>query len=561
MYKNNVRWVSLFLALVFLCGLMITPAWAADTAQPAITWTGTWDAGPIFGTMTLVQTGTSVAGTYTQNKGQILGSVSGSQLTATWLKAPSYKPPNDSGLVMMVMSVDGKTATGVWSYGVSDTRSSFTATRTTPVPNQKAKVEATLSASNVKPGEPITITYDMTPGMSGDYILCFRQITNAQSTAPNNNFASTISNALNYQGVDVAGEIKRFTNADLINGHYKGQVTVTAPNPDFSQGPQSGAATAQQVITNSQGLQSPFSGSSTQVRSASFEFAFIGPKEKTSSQDSSKELIGSYSVTINESTTTQPATTTPGTTTTGTTSGTPTGTKTGNIISLGVGNPNMNINGTGCAIDPGKGTSPTVVSGRVFLPIRSIVEVMGGTVQWNAGEKKLTVISGSTTIDLWIGRNVARVKGKDSPLSAAPFVSGSGRTMLPLRFVTDNLGCQSAWDPNTKSVKISFDGPVHLPSAESASKNQAATGLWSGTWETNLGTLTLTQKGSRLTGTSDDGTRLTGTASGDTAQGTWTDEDGSGTFTFTMAPDQESFKGEFTTQGDDETYEWNGTKK
>ncbi|MGE5415388.1 MAG: copper amine oxidase N-terminal domain-containing protein [Acidobacteriota bacterium] len=652
MVKKNVRvWLSGFLTLVLVCGLGIFPALAADTVQTAITWTGTWDAGSAFGTINLTQNGTTVAGTYTQNNGKILGSVSGSQLTATWSKAPSYNPPNDSGLVMLVMSVDGKTATGVWSYGASDTRQSFTATRTTVLPSskQEAKVTATVSASQTNPYLPITITYDITPDLSGDYYLCFglSPITTTQLWQNNQNTMGNLQDALGFEKpIDISGAIRHFTSADLVNGHFKGQATVIAPYPTMPYyTPQQQAQQAAMSAASN-----PINHTSTPVN-ASYRFTFVGPKQPASGKETDKKIIDYSSVTVSDYSNTQARfTSTPPTgraygmaavkyasapaqvnayivampdgdydyhhaegaahlnaQTSGevnvslpkvglyrflmfdkdnnllaaspvcnvteqstpppsqppaTTGGSTTGTKSSNIISLGVGSPNMNINGTGCAIDPGKGTSPTVVNGRVFLPIRSIAEVMGGTVQWDAGEKRLTVITSSTTIELWIGRNVARVNGQDKSLGAAPFVSGSGRTMLPLRFVTDNLGCQTNWNPSTRSVTITFDGPVHLPSQKNEDKgSQSATGIWSGTWDTNLGTVTLTQQGSKLTGTSDDGTKLTGTASGDTAQGTWTDEDGNGTFVFTMAPDLMSFTGDYTTQGDDETYEWNGTKK
>ncbi|MBC7195279.1 MAG: copper amine oxidase N-terminal domain-containing protein, partial [Caldisericia bacterium] len=32
----------------------------------------------------------------------------------------------------------------------------------------------------------------------------------------------------------------------------------------------------------------------------------------------------------------------------------------------------------------------------------------------------------------------------------------SGRTMLPIRFIAENLGCKVDWDPNLKEVKITY---------------------------------------------------------------------------------------------------------
>jgi len=34
----------------------------------------------------------------------------------------------------------------------------------------------------------------------------------------------------------------------------------------------------------------------------------------------------------------------------------------------------------------------------------------------------------------------------------------NGRTMIPLRFVAENLGCDVQWDPNTQTITITYGG-------------------------------------------------------------------------------------------------------
>ncbi len=148
-----------------------------------------------------------------------------------------------------------------------------------------------------------------------------------------------------------------------------------------------------------------------------------------------------------------------------------TGTAVGSTIVLPVGQSTMTVNGATKEIDPGQGTAPVLVNGRVFVPIRSIVETLGGTIGWSAPEQKLTINMGTNTIDLWIGQNNARVGGVSKTLDTAPFVSDTGRTMLPLRFVTENLGCQVSWDAASQQATISSTAggssiaPVTTPTA------------------------------------------------------------------------------------------------
>jgi hypothetical protein len=89
-----------------------------------------------------------------------------------------------------------------------------------------------------------------------------------------------------------------------------------------------------------------------------------------------------------------------------------------------------------------------------------VAEPLGASIGWDANEKKVTVSLKDTIIELWIGKNVARVNGVDTPIDpnnpkVVPMII-QGRTMLPVRFVAENLGCQVDWDANTKTVTITY---------------------------------------------------------------------------------------------------------
>ncbi|MFT9495412.1 stalk domain-containing protein [Anaerosolibacter sp.] len=124
-----------------------------------------------------------------------------------------------------------------------------------------------------------------------------------------------------------------------------------------------------------------------------------------------------------------------------------------NII-LEVGSKYMFVNGQRKEIDPGKGTTMIIKDGRTFLPIRSVIEAMGGEVEWNASDKRVDIYLKNNKIYLWIGSKTARVNGVSRESDVAPYISDSGRTMLPLRFIVENLGCEADWDGVTKSVTI-----------------------------------------------------------------------------------------------------------
>ena len=104
-------------------------------------------------------------------------------------------------------------------------------------------------------------------------------------------------------------------------------------------------------------------------------------------------------------------------------------------------------------------TTPVISGGRTLLPIKYAAAPLGATVDWNASEQKVTVKTATKTIELWIGKNTAKINGVATLIdpgntAVQPVILPPGRTMLPLRFVTENLGCDLEWNPSTKEVKI-----------------------------------------------------------------------------------------------------------
>ena len=126
------------------------------------------------------------------------------------------------------------------------------------------------------------------------------------------------------------------------------------------------------------------------------------------------------------------------------------------IISLQVGDPRMMADGVAKAIDA-QGTRPLISNGTTMVPIRAIVESLGGSVGWDAGTRRLDIRLGSAAVTLWAGKTTAMVNGSNKTMSVAPAIIG-GRTMIPLRFVAENLGCLVGWDQPTRSVTIVCGG-------------------------------------------------------------------------------------------------------
>lgn len=187
-------------------------------------------------------------------------------------------------------------------------------------------------------------------------------------------------------------------------------------------------------------------------------------------------------------------------------------------IVLKIGDPMMTVNGLTKEIDPGRGTKPVVINGSTLVPIKAIIDEMGGTTAWDGGLRQVTIVVGTKTIKLTLDVSAAVIKDsanavdnwENKSLPVAPR-SINGRTMVPLRFVSENLGATVGWDGATKQVTINCAAVAFDPLN------------WTGAWTSDTGNIVLTQSGNIVTGNDDSGYwgKINGTVSGTTFTGTW----------------------------------------
>lgn len=125
------------------------------------------------------------------------------------------------------------------------------------------------------------------------------------------------------------------------------------------------------------------------------------------------------------------------------------------FILMEIGKSIMQVNEDQVEIDPGRGTTPIILNGRTLVPIRAIIETMGGTVGWDSSENKVTLNAYEHDIMMWLNQKDILVDGAMVSTDTAP-QSINGRTMLPIRFVADNIGCQITWIGSTRQIVIVY---------------------------------------------------------------------------------------------------------
>ena len=133
-----------------------------------------------------------------------------------------------------------------------------------------------------------------------------------------------------------------------------------------------------------------------------------------------------------------------------------------------IDNNTYTVNGVMTVMD----VSPTVIEGRTMLPIRFVAEPLGAAVSWDEATSKVTVQLMDTKLELWIGQGNALINGKSTPIdpnnpNVRP-ITLNDRTMLPIRFVTENLGCDVGWDEAAQRVTVTkgIDGTAVIPAKQ-----------------------------------------------------------------------------------------------
>lgn len=96
---------------------------------------------------------------------------------------------------------------------------------------------------------------------------------------------------------------------------------------------------------------------------------------------------------------------------------------------------------------------PVMINNRVMVPVRGVFEHMQAQVDWNANSQIVTATHGTHNIQLPINSYSATVDGRSVSLDSPAVIYG-GRTMVPLRFISEAMGADVKWAASDRQVRI-----------------------------------------------------------------------------------------------------------
>ena len=105
------------------------------------------------------------------------------------------------------------------------------------------------------------------------------------------------------------------------------------------------------------------------------------------------------------------------------------------------------------------------ISGRLYISLRTVSENLGASVSWQQETQTVAIEKEGVKILVPIGSTTVMVNGTGKKVDAPARLAG-GRTMVPLRFVSETFGAQVGWNAATKTALITLAGTQPAASFE-----------------------------------------------------------------------------------------------
>lgn len=102
---------------------------------------------------------------------------------------------------------------------------------------------------------------------------------------------------------------------------------------------------------------------------------------------------------------------------------------------------------------------PIIMNGRTLVPLRAIFEAFGTLVEWNDNTKTVIAKQGNNVISIKAGSKTAYFNDKAIELDV-PAIILDGRTLVPVRFISESFGYDVLWNESIKTVTINYSATI-----------------------------------------------------------------------------------------------------
>ena len=118
------------------------------------------------------------------------------------------------------------------------------------------------------------------------------------------------------------------------------------------------------------------------------------------------------------------------------------------------------VNGISIDYEKYDNVKPIIENGRTLAPIRAVTEALRAEVIWNGETQGITITKDDILIEMTIGNTAAYVNGNEVLLDTAPEIRND-RTLVPVRFIAESFNLNVDWDGNSNTIIISEPMTLH----------------------------------------------------------------------------------------------------
>ncbi len=97
--------------------------------------------------------------------------------------------------------------------------------------------------------------------------------------------------------------------------------------------------------------------------------------------------------------------------------------------------------------------APVIIQGKTMIPIRFVAHALGGIVNWDSVDQKVSLRQGDKLIELWIQKPEVNINGKKVLSEVSPQLLNE-LAVVPLRLISENLGWQVKWNEKNQSILL-----------------------------------------------------------------------------------------------------------
>lgn len=103
-------------------------------------------------------------------------------------------------------------------------------------------------------------------------------------------------------------------------------------------------------------------------------------------------------------------------------------------------------------------TKAEIIDKKVMVPIRVVSESLGYDVLWNKQTQTVTISKEGMHIEMTVGQKAAKVNTETVDIDAPPVIK-KGTTLVPLRFIGEQMNLKVGWNNKAKTVTLTSPIP------------------------------------------------------------------------------------------------------